>query len=51
MKNTISNKIARLAGSALAALVLMGGTFTADAAAYIKFDGVEGECKDQQHQG
>lgn len=51
MKNTTSNKIARLAGSALAALVLMGSTLTADAAAYIKFDGVDGECKDSAHQG
>lgn len=49
MKNTISNKIARLAGSALAALVLMGSALTADAAAYMKFDGVDGESTDHAH--
>jgi type VI secretion system secreted protein Hcp len=49
MKYTISNKIARLAGTALAALVLMGSALSADAGAYMKFDGVDGECQDEHH--
>lgn len=51
MKNTTSNMIARLTGATFATLVLMGSAFTADAAAYIKLDGVEGECQDKDHKG
>ena len=49
MKNTIRNKFARLAGSAIAAFVLMGSAFTADAAAYIKIGDIKGEAADTDH--
>ena len=49
MKNTISTKITRLAGSALAALVLMGSALTAEAAGYMKLGDIKGEATDNEH--
>lgn len=49
MKTTISNTFARLAGSALAALTLLGSAFTADAAAFMKLGDIKGEATDSQH--
>ena len=49
MKITISTKIARLAGTALAALALMGSALTAEAAAFMKLGDIKGEATDSKH--
>ena len=49
MKNTTLTKLARLAGSALATLVLMGSAFTADAAGFLKLGDIPGESADTDH--